>query len=305
MTTSRAATAQQPPKDPDPCDSTTITELSCGPTRTEGEAAVVVETKERLDGHITANADARTTYTAAWKKAEADRTAAHATLETLLKELRCRLDDAAESCLNTVWGALQAELDECTSGTEGCRVAPCDPDESVAPDTSQGALAGRIEDLRDQAERHEKYFTDLLKEITELPERAEEAKTEVTQLEADARSSTAGPGATPAPGSPNDVVTLYARALVARWNLEHVRGGFDSIDDFLNCLCRALAAVLRTWKAIRILEGEKAYRACVEAGSGGSCDVLLADPLSALLDRFRRECSPTSGGNGPYPSTAS
>ena len=65
----------------------------------------------------------------------------------------------------------------------------------------------------------------------------------------------------------------------------------NSIDDFLDCLCQALTAVLRTWSAVVILEGEKAYRACVAGADTDSCAVLLADPLTALLDRFVKECA--------------
>jgi hypothetical protein len=288
--------AQQQSQAPGPCDPTKITELTCGSERVERQAAVTEENKERLDGYRASFATARADYTTAWKTAEDDRKAARTTLDKLLKELRCRLDEDTETCLDRVWGAVEADLDRCVSQTEGCRVAACNPDESVSGDVSPGVLAGRISDLRDQAERHEKYFTELLAEITELPDRAAAAKEEVTQLETDVRGSTSVP--TPAGSGSGDVVALVARALVADWRLKHVRGGFDSIDAFLDCLCRALTAVLRTWAAIVKLEGEKAYRTCIEGADGGSCTVLLADPLAALIDRFTKEC------RGKEPSSA-
>jgi len=282
-------TTAQRPTTRKPCDPNEIGKLACGSKRIERQAAVTQEIQAKLDGYRASFATARADYTTAWKAAEADRTAAAATLEKVAKQLRCRLDEDTETCLDRVWGAVRDGLDNCAKGTEGCRVGPCDANDSVAADESLGSLAGRIEDLRNQATTHEATFEDLLEEITKLPERATRAKEEVTTLETDAHAAETASDA-PA-GAVTSVVRLNARALVAGWRLRHVRGGFDSIDDFLDCLCQALTAVLRTWSAVVILEGEKAYRACVAGADTDSCAVLLADPLTALLDRFVKECA--------------
>jgi hypothetical protein len=39
------------------------------------------------------------------------------------------------------------------------------------------------------------------------------------------------------------------------------------------------------------LEGEKAYRTCVEGPDTGSGTVLLAEPVAAAVDRFVADCT--------------
>ena len=278
-----------PPKDPDPedpsdsspyCNPETIDSQVCYTKRIERQAEVSIEGREKTDPRREQFKAAKEAYTAAFNAATADVDAASEQLEQLRKDLGCRLSDEAKECLGEVWDKVKDELEAC--GTKpGCREYDCTFDDSVGDDETKASLAGRIQSLRQRAAELGAYFDSLIARQTSLPEAAAAAKAAVEALASDAAADTTGKNA----------LELYARAIVLRWTLKGVFGGFPTVQSYLDCLCRTLNCQLEAWAAIVKLEGAMAERTCKDEKEQERCDELKANPVERLLERYAKECS--------------
>jgi hypothetical protein len=275
-----------PPKDPGPkdpgdyCNPETIDAQVCYAKRIERQAEVSIEGREKTDPRREQFKAAKEAYTAAFNAATADVEAASEQLEQLRKDLGCRLSDEAKECLGQVWDKLKYEIDACGGTKPGCREFDCTFDDSVGDDETQASLAGRIQSFRQRAAEFGAYFDTLIARQTSLPAAAAAAKAAVEALASDAAADTAGKNA----------LELYARAIVLRWTLEGVFGGFPTIQSYLDCLCRTISCLLEAWAAIVKLEGAKAERTCKDEKDKERCDELKANPVEELLERYKKDC---------------
>jgi hypothetical protein len=262
------------------CDPATIDSQVCYARRIERQGEVSVEGRAETDPRREQFRAAKETYTAAFTTATADVDAAREQLEQLRKDIGCRLSDEAKHCLGEVWDKVRAEIDAC--GTKpGCRQLDCEFDYSVGDDETQASLAGRIQSFRQRAMELGEYFDSLITRQTSLPAEAAAAKAAVEALASDAAADTTG----------KDTLKLYARAVVLRWTLDGVFGGFPTVQSYLDCLCNALNCQLLAWTAIVKLEGAMAERKCKDDAAQSRCDELKANPVEVLVDRYGKECS--------------
>jgi hypothetical protein len=278
-----------PPKDPGPkdpgdssayCDPESIDSQVCYAERIERQAEVSREGREKTDPRREQFKAAKEAYTTAYNAAKADIEAASEQLEQLRKDIGCRLSDEAKQCLGDVWDKLKYEIEACGGTKPGCREFDCEFDDSVGDDETQASLAGRIQAYRQRAAELGAYFDTLIARQTSLPAEAAAAKAAVEALASDAAADTTGEKA----------LELYARAIVLRWVLGRVLGGFPTVQSYLDCLCRTLNCQLEAWAAIVKLEGAKAERKCKDEKEQERCDELKANPVEELLERYNKEC---------------
>jgi hypothetical protein len=264
------------------CDLGEIDALTCESARIERQAEVTKESLEKLDGFRDKFDTARGTYTTALATAGEDVKSAEKQLDEL--DLTCRLDHDTRTRIDDLWKEVLEKIKACRPAP-GCRVGECDPDASIGDGDVPAVLAGRIQVLRQEADRRGAYFDALIAQQVELPARAAKAKQDVADLATDTR------GEPPA----NEPARLHIRGTVITWTLENVYQGFPDVDSYIDCLCQALTCVLRYWKAIVALEGARAEKACKEDKSQSACDALLADPLAELQARFDAKPRPDDG----------
>jgi hypothetical protein len=276
-------TTQHPSKDPGDtsayCDPATIDSQVCTAKRIERQAEVSKEGREKTDPKREQFKAATEAYTAAFNAAKADLDAAGEKLEQVRKDLGCRLSDESKHCMREAWDKVKEEIEAC--GTKlGCREFDCTFDDTVGDDETQASLAGRIQSYRQRAGELGAYFDTLIERQTSLPQQATQARQAVDALASDAAADTTG----------KDALKLYARAIVLRWTLNRVLGGFPTIQSYLDCLCRTLTCQLEAWAAIVTLEGAMAERKCKDDAEQERCDELKANPVERLLDRYEKDC---------------
>jgi chromosome segregation ATPase len=287
-------TDDHPSKDPkEPCadcDLEEIDSLTCTARKIERQAAVTTESLEVLKPRQEKFEAAKEAYTKAWNTAKADVDAATKKLEQLRKDIGCRLSAEAKECLEKQWEKVKAEIAACGGAKPGCREFDCTFDDTVKEGETQASLAGRIQVLRQQGAELAAYFDVLIERQTELPEAAADAKTKVETLASEAAADT----------EDKETLKLYARAIVLQWVLASVWAGFATIQDYLDCLCKTLTCLLKAWKAIVNLEGEKAERKCKEEAEEKRCKALRDDPVEVLLARYAEHCKhcKTTPGEG-------
>lgn len=262
------------------CNPETIDSQVCWAERIERQAEVSKEGREKTDPKREQFKAAKEAYTAAFTAATTDIQGAREKLEQLRKDLGCRLSDESKQCLGEVWDKLKDEIDACGTKPAGCRQFDCDFDDSVGDDETQASLAGRIQAFRQRAGELGAYFDTLIERQTSLPQQAAQARAAVDTLATDAAADTGG----------KDALKLYARAIVLRWTLDGVLGGFPTVQSYLDCLCRTLNCQLEAWAAIVKLEGAMAERKCKDDAEQDRCDDLKANPVEILLDRYAKEC---------------
>ena len=263
------------------CTPETIDSQVCYAQRIERQAEVSIEGRGKTDPRREKFKAAKEAYTTAYTTAKADVDAATEQLKQVRKDIGCRLSDEAKQCLEEVWDKVRRDIEACGGTQPGCREFDCDFDDSVGEDESQASLAGRIQSLRQRAAELGAYFDALIDRQTSLPKDAAAAKAAVEALASDAAADTAG----------KNTLKLYARAVVLRWTLERVFGGFATVQPYLDCLCRTLNCQLEAWAAIVKLEGAMAERKCKDEKEHERCEELRKNTVEILLDRYAKECA--------------
>ena len=267
------------------CSPALIEEVACDGRRIERMAEVSAEKKAELDGFRTSYATARNDYAAARTAAMDDVEGARTQLEAVRQRLRCLVPDGDRECLKEAYTRVRAEIVAC-AGEPGCCTGDCTVDDTVPPDTTIAALAGRIAHYRQQYDSAAACFTSLLAEKTELPKRAAAVKAEVAAIAA-AVAAEGSPG-----GPAQDYRRLYVRALVAQQALEvsGVYRGFADVAAYTDCLCSALLCALRTWAGVVKLEGAMAELVCRAEGAQATCIRIQEQTVDEVLTLFIRIC---------------
>ncbi|MDD7965475.1 hypothetical protein [Actinomycetospora lemnae] len=262
-----------------------LARLSCWIRRAERQAEVAGEKKGDLADLSTRYEAARAAYSEAWTAADVAIGAARSDLEAVTKDVGCKLEADAKKRLDTAWTSTAKRLNECAKPDHAPSVPDCKPDTTKEKGETAASLAGRVHDLRVQAEQRQSLVEALLEEIDDLPRRVKDVEDEIAALKSDL--------AAPSP----DLARLYARALVAGWRLDHIHRGFADIDIYVDLVRQATVGLYQLWQAIAILEGRQAYRACLaDASPAGPCAVLLADPVADLLKGGTDGGRATGGG---------
>jgi hypothetical protein len=264
------------------CDLHAIEDLACSAKRFAQQAAVATESSARLTGYQASFATARADYQAARDAVQADLSATKRKLHDVIEDLECKLDDRDEECVKDAIDKVVAAIREC-SGEPGCCVGDGDF-EGPGDDETATQLAGRIDEYRREVAAAEKCFTDLIAETTAIAGRVADLKAEVDAIAGETHSES----------EDKDWVRLYARALIVRWKLRwrQLWKGFQTVNDYMDCLCKALQRALAGWEVIALLEGRKAELDCQDEAAAAACAKKWSDMIGEVMAEYVRCCPP-------------
>ena len=283
-------TTQAPPADEtcSDCDLEAIEDLACSVKRFQRQAEVAGESLTALTEARTKFGTARADYQAARDAARADVRTAKTQLADVLETLRCKIDDKDEECVEKAFKKVIARIREC-AGDPKCCAGPGDFDKTWDEGQPLSALAGRIEQYRKDVAVSMDCFAALIKEQADLPARAAAIKAEVASIASDLAAD----------DPDKDLVRLYGRALVARWQLKpkQLWKGYATVNDYVDCLCQALTNAMQGWEAIAILEGIKAELDCKAEAASTACAKLQSDIVAEVYAEYIR-CCPPDGSEG-------
>jgi hypothetical protein len=252
-------------------------------------------------------------------------------LKDALHEIRCRLDDARQvGCLDTAWERVRARLDACR--VHGCCVESYDFDPQLSDCHVEHLLAqvARFSHVTDQADG---CFARLAAEPAALRARLDSVVAEIDAIHAAlhppvaalatavsaAAPTTGGAGntvpasgsgtsaeptgtsATTAPASPpaaTDLAQLYAQGLNAGRHLDDVWWGYRDVDEFVDCLCRAMRVSMEGHQALAELQGELAVREARWDERNKCCRRLREHAVEEIIEGFVR-CLEEGRPKGP------
>jgi hypothetical protein len=258
------------------CDLSELDALGCEADRITAQAAATAEGLKVLEPHRKEFDAARKVYTDARTAAQKDVDAAKAALDPLLQDLICRLSREKKECLDQAWDDVRQQLLQCLPPI-GCPKLDCDFDTSVSTDSDHrdtlASLKARVQGFRQRAKEIDDVFVALVGEPAALKARAADYRAQAEALAANAAKDT----------ERKDTANWYAQALVLRWRLGRVWMGYQAVAAYVDCLCNVLTCLLKAWKAIAVLEGIAAERACGEKREKDRCALLDAGTVADIL----------------------
>ncbi|MEV6728063.1 hypothetical protein [Streptomyces sp. NPDC051364] len=265
------------------CDPGAIDELACVAAGIQRRAEVTQEHLPQLREFQEKFNSARTQYTKARLAAKTDLDEAAATLGKVREQIRCRVTHEQRHCLQQAVDKIFDDIRRCQGGW-GCCVDDCGCvfDDTVGRDDTVATLSARVARYTADTVKAAACFTDLDGELTALPERAAKIKTEAAQLLADVCDAVLG----------KDVVRLYARLLVLLRRIAEAWRGFETVSEFVDCLCKALLCVLKGWQAIAVLEGARAELVCKEESRKKACERKQRETVEEVMAEYARLCPP-------------
>lgn len=271
------------------CDLRAVGDLACSAKRFQKQADVANASLEQMTAFTTRFETAREDYQKARDAAQADVTAAKVQLDDILGQLRCRLDDDREQCLEEALKRVIASIRACTP-TSGCCAGPCEFDATPGDDTA-AKLSGRIEGYIRDVKKSTDCFESLIAEQTDLPARATKIRADIAAIATDLAADT------PA----KNYARLYARALVAEWQLKpgQLWKGFATVNDYFDCLCTSLTCALKGWEAVAVLEGIKAEMDCKADAATAACLKKQKDIIGEVMSEYVKCCPPEDDGDTP------
>jgi hypothetical protein len=84
---------------------------------------------------------------------------------------------------------------------------------------------------------------------------------------------------------------LYAAVLVARRHLKDVWRGFHNVNEYWDCLCRALTCMIKGHAAIGELTRQAAVNQCKRDSWKAACKYLADNTVAEVLAEFLRVCA--------------
>jgi len=272
--------SEQPCSD---CDLGDIESLACSAQRFQKQADVANESLAQMTDFKTKFATARGDYQKVRGTVQPDVDAAKSQLAETMETLRCKLDDDKKECLDEAFEKVVVAIKDC-SPPSGCCAGPCDFSSDVGEDETAAQLAGRIDQYRRDVGVSADCFTSLIADQTDLPARVAKVKAEVASIAADLCAE----------NGPKDYARLYARALVAEWELKpkQLWRGFPTVNDYVDCLCKCLTCALSGWEAIAVLEGVKVEIDCKAAAAAAACAKKRDDMVDEVMCEYVRCCPP-------------
>jgi hypothetical protein len=124
-------------------------------------------------------------------------------------------------------------------------------------------------------------------EVVSLPERVENLQAEIDQIAEDL----AGGG---------DPIELYAAAIVARRHLKTIWLGFDTVNEYMDCLCGCLTTMIDGHHRISVLVRRAAVEDCYRKSWRAACRRLEEDAAAEVVAKYLRICADDDhdGGGG-------
>jgi hypothetical protein len=306
------------------CDPGLLDDLKCKAKGIEAQAKYNADNQQKLDDARTAFEAARAAYSKARGEAEPEVAAARRELEELRDRIRCQLDHEELECLDRAFGRVVERLDRCGHERGCCCDEDCDYDDDVR-DCDPDDVPGRLAVIKYRTKEAADCFWDLIGEHTVVPEPAPAPSPAPSPAPAAAAApaSAAGAAAAPAAGAtdsspPADAALparvkalqaeieaisqatgdgswkpskLYAALLVARRHLHNVWRGFANVNEYMECLCRALTCLIEGHAAIGELTRQAAVNQCHRDCWKAGCKYLAENTVAEVLAEYLRVCA--------------
>jgi hypothetical protein len=296
---------QQPPEpctDPKPaaeCDLSDFDDVGCEVEGIAAEADYMKQHQDKLKQRRAQFDTARSAYDKSRGDVATDLWQIDEHLKRLREQLTCQLQKEQIQCLTDAWGKVAEQLYTC-GAAQGCCVTEeqCRFEWSFDENPTAGAIGGLLEDFRRRVEAAETCFdTVLVKEPANLKIRVAELKTFAGGIGGSAATGTAASGATPSPTSP-DYMRAFAQLLWAEYRRENIWLGFETAEEYTDCLCRALTCSLKGRQALARLTSMLAIIDCQAKRLSERCTWLRGNVVEQILADCRR-MAPTSTTEQP------
>jgi hypothetical protein len=260
------------------CDPGLLDDVRCRAKGIEAEAAYNAQHMEELTQARAQYDTARSAYSTARNAAAHTVQDLRQQLAQIIDQLKCLVDDAWEiRLLDRAYALVAEKLDAC-GGDDGCYFRDdCDFDDDVR-DCHPKDVPAKIADIERRTEIATRAFVDLIAEPTNLPTRVADVQAEVKAIVAKmaAEQSTV------------DFKVLYAAALVARRHLAAVWRGFEHVNEYVDCLCRALTCRFKGHAAISVLKGRAAVHECHRLAGEARCEHLRKQTVDEVMAEYVR-----------------
>jgi hypothetical protein len=264
------------------CDLSDFDEHNCEVEGTKAEAEYMQTHHEKLKQRREQFDKARTDYETARQGVAADLEWIRNQLKRIRDDLECHLDEKQRNCLQRAWEEVYKRLRKC-GGDGGCCVDEDDcrfewtPGEyPTAPD-----IRATIEDFERRVKKAEDCFDELVKEPEELKDRVSKLKEFVTELAKPASQE-----------AKKDYLRDFAKLLWAEYRLKQIWLGFDTVNEYVDCLCLALNCSLQGRRALAKLHGVLKTLECREAREKDRCAWLKKNVVEEIVAACRRICPP-------------
>jgi hypothetical protein len=209
----------------------------------------------------------------------------------LIDRIKCLIkDDGVIDCLDKAYRCVVRKLKDCKHDGGCCSTGPCDYDGTCPEDDKHhvdyNELVRKISDYERRL-KEEKDCFDLLKGEPD----ALKGRLDKVQAEIEAVKATLG-------GDQDkvDLKKLYVDALVARRHLALLWNGFDSVQAYIDCLCRSLTCWIKASEALSALQCCLAVEDCKKRTREEYCQRLNDDTAVEILLAYERICGCRDGG---------
>jgi hypothetical protein len=294
------------PKPPDPgkdkpctdCDLGGFDSVNCEVKGIAAEAAYMQTYQDKLKGRRAQFDTTRPAYDTARGGAAADLQQITQQLKRLRDQLECQLGEEQRKCLTDAWHQVRQQLEDC-GFEQGCCVTDehCTFEWTLPDDAKAPAIRALIEDFERRVGAAEACFDNVLvKEPDELTKRVADLKAYVTGIV----TAVADPKTT-------DYANAFAQLLWAEYRREKIWLGFDTANEYIDCLCLTLNCSLRGRRALAKLTGILAVLDCKDQSTTDRCSTLRNNVVAEILAACRRICPPqqsTGTTAGSTPSAA-
>ena len=308
------------------CDPGLLDELKCKAEGIQKQAEYNAAHKKELDDARTAFMAARAAYSTARSGAEPLVADACRQLEELEERVRCQLDSGDVECIATAFGRVAKRLNRCGHTRGCCCDEDCDYDDEVR-DCDPDDVPGRLAMIDHRTKEAAECFWSLIGEHTIVP--TPEPTPAAPPVAAPAAVAASPPAAPPAataapaaaPATPPDTplaalparvkalqdeiaaiskaaadgswepAKLYAAVLVARRHLKDVWRGFADVNEYMECLCRALTCMIKGHAAIGELTRQAAVNQCYRESWKAACEHLEHYTVEEVLAEYLRVCA--------------
>ncbi|WP_214406931.1 hypothetical protein [Pseudonocardia lacus] len=319
-----------------PCDPGPLDDLVCQAKGIAAQADYNKDQQAELEQARQDFAGARSAYNIARHEAEKALATGRDQLNRIFAN-RCKIDKSDAKRLDRAWRRVKVRLEDCRPPTccVDCECDWDDEIRNADEPDDIAALVARIQWHIDRAKRCFAELLDETRPTPAPPTTPSTPTTDTAvtagtagsvatasrvgaAATAEAVTTTATPPATSANGLAARVARVlaeiadiekhaeqgdwpaskvYAAALVARWHLATVYKGFDDVNEYVDCLCRALTCLITGHAAVARLKRKQAVNKCHKDTWEKACAALDTHAVDEVLAEYLRICSGGYGGD--------
>lgn len=258
------------------CDPDRLDDLKC---KAQGIQAQANYNKAHEDALTQAQSQydgARSAYNTAWSAARPTVRDLRKQLEQVIDQLKCLVNDPGKiRLLDKAFWIVERKLRDCYPNA-GCTFDDdCDFDDKVSKCEAHD-IAGVIADIERRVVLAVAAFDELIKEPASLDKRVKDLAAEVAEI------------VNRMPKDGELFENLYAAALVAQDHLNTVWNGFSDVNDYMDCLCRALTCQVNGYAAVSELKRKEAKHQCHLDRKKKACEHLRDHTGDEVIAEFIR-----------------